>query len=219
MEADPPLHELAERVETLYEGDLAGDPAHDLAHSWRVAVWTCRLGGDEVDWRLAVAAALLHDIDNPPKDAPEAATAADRSAALARRWLPEIGFEAESVEEVAGAIRDHSYRRGARPATPLGRALQDADRLEALGVLGWMRAVACGTRLGSSFVDPEDPWAGRRALDDRRYMVDHYFVKLARLAPTLSTAAGRREAARRHDTLAMLLRSLGEELEFDPFPG
>jgi hypothetical protein len=45
---------------------LDDDPGHDLHHCLRVALWTVRLGGEEVDWRHAVAAALLHDIVNLP---------------------------------------------------------------------------------------------------------------------------------------------------------
>src|SRR5262245_22939204 len=51
-------------------GRLGDDPGHDLAHCLRVAFWTVRLGGGAIEPRRAVAAALLHDVVNVPKNSP-----------------------------------------------------------------------------------------------------------------------------------------------------
>lgn len=206
---DPALRDLLETVRARMERD----PAHDLGHLLRVARWAVRLGRDEgVDPRLAVAAALLHDVVNLPKSHPERASASERSAEVAREVLPRLGFGAAEVEEVAGAIRDHSFSRGVVPASPLGRALQDADRLEALGALGVFRCIATGVHLGADFFHPGDPWARDRPLEDARYSVDHFFTKLLRLPPTMCTPAGRAEAERRSAAMVRLLRQLGEEI-------
>jgi uncharacterized protein len=183
-----------------------------VEHALRVALWTLRLGGGAVDAREAIAAALLHDAVNPPKDRPERALASARSAARARDRLPGLGFAAEAVERVAAAIRDHAFSRGAVPADPLGCALQDADRLEALGAIGLLRCVITGVRMGAEAFDPSDPWALNRPLDDARWSVDHVFVKLLRLPATLRTAAGRAEAERRVALLRTFVAHLGEEL-------
>jgi uncharacterized protein len=213
IDADPGLRALRDHAAR----ELDDDPGHDLAHCLRVALWTIRLG-DGIDPRRAVAAALLHDVVNVPKDSPERSRASELSAAVARELLPRHGFDADAVEDVALAIRDHSYSRGAVPERPLGRALQDADRLEALGALGVFRTIACGTRMNASFVHPDDPWARDRPLDDRRFSVDHFFTKLLRLAATMQTAAGRREAERRIAFLTGFLTELGQELRV-PYPG
>jgi hypothetical protein len=47
-------------------------------------------------------------------------------------------------------------------------ALQDADRLEALGALGLFRCVSTGTRMGARYFADDDPFARNRPLDDRR---------------------------------------------------
>ncbi len=191
---------------------IGDDPGHDLGHLLRVALWTVRLGGDAVDSAEAVAAGLLHDIVNVPKDSPERSKASERCAEESRGILARYGFAPDAVERICEAIRDHSYTRGAAPSTPIGRALQDADRLEAIGAIGVMRAVSCGTRMGSAFFHPDDPWACDRALDDRSWVVDHFFQKLLRLADTMTTEAGKREAARRTEFLRDFLRQLGDEL-------
>jgi uncharacterized protein len=191
---------------------LDDDPGHDLHHCLRVALWTVRLGGEEVDWRHAVAAALLHDIVNLPKNSPDRARASEMSAEQARRLLPPLGFDAVTVEDIASAVRDHSFSRGAVPQSPLGRALQDADRLEALGALGLCRTISTGTRMGARYFHPEDPWAEARPLDDKAHSVDHFFTKLLRLQDTMHTEAGRREAHRRVAFLHSFLEHLAHEL-------
>ena len=188
------------------------DPTHDVAHALRVADWTLRLGDPDVDEREAIAAALLHDAVNPPKDSPERSLASTRSAERARERLPALGFAPDAVTRIADAIRDHSFSRGAVPATALGRALQDADRLEALGAIGLLRCISTGVRLGGEWFHAEDPWAEERPLDDARYSVDHFFTKLLSLPATMRTEAGRVEAERRAAFLREFLARLAGEL-------
>ena len=110
------------------------------------------------------------------------------------------------------AIRDHSYRRGAAPESALGRALQDADRLDALGAIGIFRTLACGARMGAELYDPDDPWARHRELDDRRFTLDHFFTKLLDLPDTMNTAAARREGRARVEEMRCFLAHLGQEI-------
>lgn len=208
LDADAGLAALRDHV----GGHLGDDPGHDLAHALRVALWTVRIGGDAIDRRRAIAAALLHDIVNVPKNDPARARASELCATEARRILPEYGFDTDAIDEIANAIRDHSFSRGAVPVSALGNALQDADRLEALGAIGIMRCVSCGTQMGATYFDAADPWAERRELDDMAYSVDHFFTKLLGLHRTFRTDAGRQEALRRTETLRSFLGALSHEL-------
>lgn len=212
IDDDPALRYLRGELARRCEADpLGSDPGHDVAHALRVALWTVRLA-EGVDPRCCVAAALLHDAVNLPKDSPERHHASERSAALARELLPPLGFDDAQIEAIAEAIRDHSYSRGATPTSLLGRALQDADRLEALGALGVCRTLSCGARMGARYFDPDDPWARRRPLDDRRFTVDHFFTKLLALPDTMNTEGGRREATRRAAFLRGFLEQLAAEI-------
>src|SRR5262245_36207053 len=107
---------------------MHADAAHDIAHCLRVADWTVRIAGDAAPARLCIAAALLHDVVNVPKNHPDRGRASERSADVAREVLGELGVGSADVELIAHAIRDHSFTRGAKPESPLGKALQDADR-------------------------------------------------------------------------------------------
>jgi uncharacterized protein len=206
--ADATLSALLRIVERRMEVDAA----HDVAHCLRVADWTIRITGGDVPVRLSVAAALLHDIVNVPKNHPDRDRASERSAAEAREVVRELRFDAPEIELVAQAILDHSFTRGTVPGSFLGKALQDADRLEALGVIGTFRCIATGVRLDAAFFDVNDPWAEHRPLDDKRFSVDHFFVKLLKLPLMFHTDAGRREATRRVAIMRDLLVALGDEL-------
>lgn len=208
IDADSELAALLTRV----EAELSTDPAHDLDHALRVALWTVRLGGERIAFRSAIAAALLHDFVYVPKDSPERAKASELSAAAAREILPSYRFAPGAIEEIAAAICDHSYSRGGRPSSELGKALQDADRLEALGSLGIFRTIVTGVRMGSLFFHPNDPWAEARALDDRAHSLDHFFTKIFRLPRTMNTNAGREEAERRVGRMRVFVEGLADEL-------
>jgi uncharacterized protein len=203
------------RLRREVKARLSADPAHDYAHAERVALWALELA-PEVPRRQVVAAALLHDIVNLPKDSPRRAEASALSAEAARGLLPDAGFDTLEIDLIGDAILTHSFSRGETPRTDLARALQDADRLEALGVLGLFRVISTGVKLGARYFDASDPFAARRALDDRAFSVDHVFTKLLGLPATMQTEAGRREAELRVATLRQLLVELAREMGVTP---
>lgn len=216
--ADPALAALLAEARERDAALAVPDPTHDAAHLLRVAAWTLRLGGDAVDFREAVAAALLHDAVHVPKNSPARARASELAAEHAAARLAALGFSPDAVTRIAEAVRDHSFSRGATPRTDLGRALQDADRLEALGAIGLLRTIATGVRMGAEWFHPEDPFGRARPLDDARFSVDHFFAKLLGLPATMRTAAGRAEAERRVALLRAFLDALAGELG-EPPPG
>ncbi len=201
---------LLGRVLARVREDAQHDPAHDVDHLLRVAIATLKID-PVLDPVEAVCAALLHDVVNLPKDHPERALASARSAGEARRLLAGA-LSDDAIERVAAAIEDHSFSAGRVPRSPLGEALQDADRLEALGALGIARTFSTGVRMGARYFDPEDPWAVRRDLDDKAFSVDHFFTKLLRLPETFRTKLGREEAERRVAIMRSFLDAMGEEI-------
>lgn len=210
------LIEASPRLRAAHGAVLArphdGDAAHDIAHLYRVALWTCRILGDPARVDEAIAAALLHDFVNVPKNHPDRARASELSVSEARPLLQRAGFSAAETEHICTAIRQHSYSRGEKPTEPLAMSLQDADRLEALGAIGIMRCYSTGVRLGTRYFHPEDPWGKNRRLDDSAFSLDHFFTKLLRLPDTMNTAAGRQEACARVRPMQAFLDSLGSEL-------
>ena len=205
---DPLRAHLAERFAAE-----ARDGAHDLSHALRVARNAWMLAQAEgAEGETCVAAALLHDLVYRPKNHPESSRTALWSAEEARAWCAARPSLAPRAETVAEAIRTHSFSAGLEPTTREGEVLQDADRLEALGAIGLARCFATGGGMGADLWDAEDPWAKTRPLDDRLHSLDHFPLKLLRLAEAMNTGAGRRRARARHATLEAFLEALRAEL-------
>lgn len=195
------------------------DVAHDLGHLRRVHAWALRLAPEAgADPDLAGAAAILHDLVSVPKDHPDRSEAGARSAAAAAPLLARAGYSTEESGVVIRAIHSSSWSSGRAPEVAEGAVLQDADRLDALGAIGALRNAAVAQAMaargaGTALAHPDDPFArGGRPLDDRRHALDHWPLKLFRLAAGMHTPGARAEAARRTARLQALWGWLDEEL-------
>ena len=203
--------------DAIAPGLPTADLAHDADHLLRVYAWALRLAPEAgADPELAGAAALVHDLVNIPKDSPDRPMGGEQSAAASRGPLQAAGFEPAERAEIVEAVRTCSWSRGLVPTGPLGRVLQDADRLDALGAVGLARNLACAqsfaARTPTRFYDPSDPLGeGGRPLDDTRNAADHLPRKLLRLARGMHTESARAEAARRHAFLEAWRGRLAEE--------
>lgn len=196
-----------------------GDPSHDFAHVLRVLA-TCERFGKSLGARLEILipAALLHDIVQVPKNHPDRAQASAQAADEAGRILRDHGLadDPEALARIAEAILEHSFSAGRKPSSLESAILQDADRLDAIGAIGIARVFSCGTRMGSEFYERTEPFARTRPLDDKRYMLDHFFVKLLKLPALMNTAPGREEAERRLKHMRDFLTQLESEIRQEP---
>jgi uncharacterized protein len=176
-----------------------GDPAHDLAHLQRVWATAQALLADSpnTDALVVLAACMLHDCVNLPKNHPQRTQASRMAARKAVALLAQHRFPADKLDAVAHAIEAHSFSAGIAPETLEAQIVQDADRLDALGPVGIARMFSVGGQLGRALAHPSDPLAQHRTLDDMRYTLDHIAVKLATLPDSMQTAAGRRLGAQR----------------------
>ena len=189
------------------------DPGHGPVHLERVVATALKLAAEE-GARVAVVfpAAWLHDCVHVAKDSPDRARASTLAADHALRFLEAGGYPAALLPDVRHAIEAHSYSAGIAPRTTEAKVVQDADRLDALGAIGLARCIAVGAALGRPVYEPQDPFCRSREPDDRGASVDHFYTKLLKLAGTMQTAAGRREAERRTAFLRAFLAQLESEI-------
>ena len=189
------------------------DAAHDLEHIHRVVAAARRLAASEgADLAVVIPAAWLHDCVSVPKDSPLRAKASAMAAASATSYLAAAGYPAQSLAAIDHAIAAHSFTAAIPPRSLEAMVVQDADRLDALGAVGLARCLALGGALGRPLYDPAEPFPMRRAPDDARSSIDHFFTKLLKLAATMTTAAGRAEAERRTAFMRAFLSQLADEL-------
>lgn len=196
-----PFEKLAEKLlpHALEHGE---DGSHDLSHLarvWKNAAAIQRIEGGDAE--VLCAAALLHDCVSVEKNSPDRHHASRMAAQKASDLLGSFGWGEEPVALAAHAIEAHSFSANIEPVTTEARILQDADRLDALGVIGAARCFYIAGRMGSALYDWRDPRAENRPLDDKRFALDHFRTKLFGLASGFRTETGKLMAAERHKRL------------------
>lgn len=211
MGAFEPFDELAGQL--LPHAISGNDGAHDVAHLSRVWKNARRIhAGEGGDLEVLAAATLLHDCIAMEKNDPRRAMASQLAAEKASSVLATLGWPAEKTEAAAHAIAAHSFSANIAPRTVEARILQDADRLDALGMVGVARTFYIGGRMGTALYHPEEPEARTRPLDDKRYAIDHFHVKLLKLADGFCTKTGSGLAAMRHARLQRFLLEFLDEV-------
>ncbi|MES5097604.1 HD domain-containing protein [Agrobacterium sp. BA1120] len=210
-QAFAPYEQLAETlIPHAAEGD---DGSHDLAHIHRVFRNAMRIHAQEGgNGPVLSASVLLHDCVAVEKNSPLRAQASRLAAEKASGILRDLGWEDADIEAVAHAILTHSFSANIAPQTLEAKILQDADRLDAIGMVGAARCFYIAGRMGSALYDPADPLAKNRPLDDRRFAIDHFENKLFKLADGFQTEAGRQIAKERHERLKQVLDLFLDEI-------
>lgn len=198
----------------LLRADTPADVAHDLGHIHRVVTTATALAqAEHADLAIVLPAAWLHDCISVPKDLPLRHTASTLAAAAACEFLAGIAYPAAYLQPISHAIEAHSYTAGIEPRTREAQVVQDADRLDAIGAIGIARSLMLGGAMGKPLYDPLEPFAVHRQLDDTRNVIDHFYIKLLRLAGTMTTTSGRMEAERRTAFMREYLAQLRREIE------
>lgn len=91
------------------------------------------------------------------------------AAQQATLTLTRLEWAPADIAAVAHAIEAHSFSAGIPPQTLEARILQDADRLDAIGLIGVARCFYIGGRMRSALYDAADPRAEHRQYDDKRF--------------------------------------------------
>jgi len=207
-----PLAELAAEL-LPYALEPSEDGAHDLSHLQRVWHNARTLQTEEGgDLEVLLAAVLLHDCVAVEKNSPLRSQASRLAAEKASKVLASLNWPEEKVSAVTHAIEAHSFSANITPTTLEARLMQDADRLDSLGMLGVARTFYTAGRMGSALYDPRDPEARARDYDDKRFCLDHFQTKLLHLADGFQTAAGQRLAQLRHQRLKGFMEQFKEEI-------
>jgi len=191
------------------------DPAHGWEHIERVYRLALYVAEQEnADAFIVGMAALMHDIGHLSTD--KSLHHADLSMSMAGELLIAHNVSASRREAILHAISTHSFSLGIEARTLEAKVVRDADRLDSLGAIGILRWAITGAvrRTGETQTyHPDDPFAEWHTLDDRRYMLDHFFTKLLKLNSTMATQTGRVLAQERTAFMRAYLDEFRSELE------
>ena len=208
------LAQTARHVRQLLADDCSG---HDWWHIERVRATALAIGRREgADLFVVELAALLHDVaDWKFHDGDDAL--GPRKAA---EWLASLAVEPATIDHVCQIIGQVSFK-GAGVATPVhsleGRAVQDADRLDAIGAIGIARAFAYGGHKGQPLYDPQLAPQSHASFADykqsRTTTVNHFQEKLLLLKDRMNTPTGRELAQARHAFMEEFLQRFHDECQ------
>ena len=191
------------------------DPAHGWEHIERVYRLALFVAEQEnADAFIVGMAALMHDIGHLSTD--KSLHHADLSMSMAGELLLAYNVSSSTREAILHAIEAHSFSLGIEPRTLEAKVVRDADRLDSLGAIGILRWAITGTVRRTEETQtyhPDDPFAEWHILDDRRYMLDHFFTKLLKLDGTMATHTGRVLAQERIAFMRTYLDEFRKELE------
>jgi uncharacterized protein len=192
---------------------IQNDPAHDFEHIMRVCRNAKKIAKHEnADIRLVMAAALLHDIVSYKKSDKRSKNASLQSAQAAKSILKKYDYTTSEIKIITDAIRDHSFSQNKVPKTLVGKVLQDADRLDALGAIGIARTFSVGGSENRPIYNTADPFCKKRIPDDQSWTTDHFFRKLLLLEKKMNTKSAKKEAQRRTRLMIKFLADLKKEI-------
>ena len=79
-------------------------------------------------------------------------------------------------------------------------------------MVGIARCFYTAGRMNSELYNVEDPAGKERTLDDTRYAIDHFYLKLLKLPEGFQTRTGSQMAQLRHENLTRFLKDFLAEV-------
>lgn len=192
------------------------DPVHGFDHIQRVYHMAERLAQAEgADLEIVHAAALLHDAEGPMTG--EARSDHQlASADFAREILVSESWPADRIDAVLHCIRAHRFRDDReQPETIEAKVLFDADKLDAIGAIGAVRAIAYAVLdTQNLYVMPSERFVrtGEKEAGEPHTPYHEHLFKLSKLKDRMFTNSGRKYAQGRHDYLGGFFTQLHAEL-------
>lgn len=194
----------------------AGDPVHGFNHILRVYRMAEHLAIiEDADLEIVRAAALLHDATGPGIG-DSRLSHQQASALFAGRILKEEGWSAEKIAAVQHCIRSHRFRDlSEQPQTIEAKVLFDADKLDAIGAIGALRAVAYAVLAHQDlYAEPSERFlrTGEKEPGESHSPYHEHVFKLRKLKDRMYTATGRLLAEDRHAFLEGFFAQLHAEI-------
>jgi uncharacterized protein len=127
------------------------------------------------------------------------------------------GWTKERIEAVLHCIRAHRFRdQNESPQTLEAKVVFDADKLDAIGAIGAVRAIAYAIAHGEPpYAEPSEQFrrSGEREAGEPHSSYHEFVFKLSRLKELLYTPTARRIAEVRHRVLEEFYEQLSAEIK------
>jgi uncharacterized protein len=204
-------------IETARSWYPLNDPVHGFDHILRVFRMAERIAeAESADIEIVRAAALLHDAEGPGVEASREGHH-HKSALFARQILAAEAWPEERIQAVEHCIRAHRFRDDReQPQTLEAQVLFDADKLDASGAIGAVRAIAYAVLAEQPLhAEPSQQFiqTGRKEPGEPHTPYHEHLFKLSKLTGRMFTSTGRTLARERHRVLDSFFEQWQAELQ------
>ncbi len=210
---------LTKKALTFVEQELSTDVSHDYWHAirvWRLAkriAEELKKRGAKLDLEVVELSALLQDVAD--HKFPDAAERRKRLEA----FLQSLPLSDEQKKHILHIVDNMSFGKQLSSSEELsleGKAVSDADKLDALGAIGIARVFAYSGKHNRPIHLPEVK--ARKELTTEAYRkkpsptsITHFYEKLLKLKDMLYTEPAKELAAHRHRFMELFLEEFFAE--------
>ena len=193
------------------------DAVHGFDHIERVYGLCRQIGEKEgADMNILLTAALLHDSKGSHPGEGQRNNHHIASAEFAAEVLGEKGWDEDHIQAVQHCIRAHRFRRGMEaPESIEAKVLFDADKLDVIGAVGVVRALAYAFQVKQpAFAEPSASFLKDRIKEEGEGHSGYheYLFKLNNIAAKLFTSTARQIASHRQQFLNIFFEELASEM-------
>ena len=194
----------------------ADDEVHGFGHIERVYNLCSQIGESEgADMEILLAAALLHDAQGSNPGEGNRDDHHLRSADFAGKLLTDLGWEKCRILAVQECIISHRYRKDDTPQSLEAKVLFDADKLDVIGAIGVVRALAYAFQVKApAFFEPSSAFLDSRKKEagEPHSAYHEYLFKLKKISSVLLTPSARKIAEKRQKFLNDFFEELAAEM-------
>ncbi len=122
------------------------------------------------------------------------------------KLLKSLKYSNSDIKVILEIINNLSYSKGISKERIEEQVVSDADRLDAIGAIGIIRAIEFGTKHNRKFYNPEND-------KDKNVTIMHFYEKLLNLKDVMYTDYAKSVAVARHEYMEQFLYEFYKEIK------
>ncbi len=186
---------------------------HDWYHIQRVRTIAKRIAEQEkADLFIVELGSLFHDLDDYKFSKQY------NTVPQAKKILKQLKVDSETNKLVLDIVKNCSFKGAGvkdKMKTIEGKAVQDADRLDAIGAIGIARAITIGQKFNRPIYDPNIKPVLHKSFKDFRKKngttINHFYEKLLLIKDRMHTKTGKAMAKQRYRFMKKYLEQFFNE--------
>ena len=192
--------------DTVFES-IKGVPGHEIEHTLRVLTMSIYLSNAMgAKLNIVIPCALLHDIARLID--PLVKNHSAKSAEIVQKLLnkEDSCFSKEETDLIAKCVLEHSFSADLNASSLESKIVQDADKLDALGLIGVARVFAFGGYMGRPIANISEP-------ESKETSLGHFYEKIMKLEKLINTEVAKKIAEKKANKVKKFIIEFEEELK------